>query len=295
MDYPHEPVLLAEVLEALNLRPGDRVVDGCLGLAGYACAFLDRIRPDGFLLGTDLDQELIAQARARLSERGGRFELVHSNYADLPEVLARLQIERVAAVGLDLGVCSQHFDLGPRGFSVWRDGPLDMRFDRGQELTAATIVNHWPQERIAHILWDCGEERQARRIARAIVARRRAGPLTTTGQLAALVEQVKGRSRKGAHAAVKTFQGLRVTVNAELENLERFLEAAPDILAPGGRVAVIGYHSKEDRLVKTAFRRGRQQGLYAEVTRKPIVPSPEEVAANPRARSAKLRCAVRAG
>ena len=285
--------MTSALLGVLNLRPGHSVVDCCIGLGGHASEFLSRIGPDGFLLGTDLDAGAIAAAEVRLKPYGVRCELVHANYTQIPRLLSERGIQHVHAVFMDLGVCSSHFDQPARGFSVWHEGPLDMRMDRQQSLSAAQIVNQWPREQIARLLWEYADERQADRIADAIVQRRRSAAITTTRQLAALVEQVKGRSRRGIHAATKCFMAIRVAVNRELESLAEFLNVAPTILAPGGVLAVLTYHSKEDKLVKTAFRDGLKQGLYSDATRKPIVPSSEEMAANPRSRSAKLRRALR--
>lgn len=294
MTFQHQPVLVDAVVEMMALSQGRRVADCCAGLGGHACEFLSRIGPDGFLLGTDLDAGAIEVAEGRLRAYGVRYELVHANYTQIPRLLAERRIPNVHAVFMDLGVCSCHFDQPRRGFSVWHPGPLDMRMDSRQALSAAEIVNQWPRERITQLLWDYADERQAGRIASAIVERRRSAPIATTRQLAALVEQVKGKSRRGIHAATKCFMAIRMAVNRELENLSEFLSAAPGILAPDGALVVLTYHSKEDKLVKTAFRDGHKSGVYSAVTRKPIVPSPEEMAANPRSRSAKLRRAVRA-
>jgi len=294
MDYQHEPVAVEEVMGLMALGPGATVVDCCVGFGGHASRFLAETAPNGFLLGTDLDAAALDTARERLSPFGGRFELVRANYTQIPELMRERDIPSAQAVFLDLGVCSLHFDRDDRGFSVHRDGPLDMRMGRGQTLTAETIVNEWTAEQLAQIFHDYGDERRARDIAQAIVTRRRASRLTSTLQLAALVEQIKGRSKHGVHAATHVFQALRVSVNRELENLASILSSAPHILAPGGSFVVISYHSKEDRLVKESFRSARKEGLYSDVTRKPVVPSPQTVAANPRSRSAKIRRAVRA-
>ena len=293
MTYDHKPVLAEKVVEAMGLKPGDRVVDCCVGFGGHASLFLQTIRPDGFLLGTDLDAEAIRTASDRLKAHGVRYELVRANYTQIPDLLAERGIESVEGVFTDLGVCSLHFDKGQRGFSVWHEGSLDMRLDAEQTLTAAQIVNQWSREQLELLLRDYGDERQAGRIAEAIVERRRSATIQTTRQLAVLIEQVKGRSRRGIHAGTKSFMALRMATNRELENLAALLDALPRVLAPGGSFVCLTYHSKEDKLVKDALRAGRRSGLYSDLTRKPITPSPEEIETNPRARSAKLRRAVR--
>ncbi len=293
MTYEHKPVLAERAVEAMGLEPGDRVVDCCLGFGGHASLFLQAVRPSGFLLGTDLDAEAIKLAEDRLRAHGVRFELVRANYTQIPDLLAERGIENVEGVFTDLGVCSLHFDKAQRGFAVWHEGRLDMRLHVEQTLTAAQIINEWSREQLEQLLREYGDERQAARIAEAITERRRSAAIQTTRQLATLVEQVKGRSRRGIHAATKCFMALRMATNRELENLTALLDAVPGILAPGGSFVCLTYHSKEDKLVKDAFRAGKKEGLYSDVTRKPITPSPEEIETNPRARSAKLRCAVR--
>ena len=293
MTYEHKPVLAERAVEAMGLEPGDRVVDCGLGFGGHASLFLQAVRPSGFLLGTDLDAEAIKLAEDRLRAHGVRFELVRANYTQIPDLLAERGIENVEGVFTDLGVCSLHFDKAQRGFAVWHEGRLDMRLHVEQTLTAAQIINEWSREQLEQLLREYGDERQAARIAEAITERRRSAAIQTTRQLATLVEQVKGRSRRGIHAATKCFMALRMATNRELENLTALLDAVPGILAPGGSFVCLTYHSKEDKLVKDAFRAGKKEGLYSDVTRKPITPSPEEIETNPRARSAKLRCAVR--
>lgn len=293
MECQHEPVAADTVVGLMGLVPGAVVVDCCVGFGGHARRLLAEIAPGGFLLGTDLDESALERADALLRPCGVRYELVRANYTQVPTLLAERGIHGAQGLLLDLGVCSQHFDRAERGFSVWHDAPLDMRMDRSQPLTAADIVNTWPGDTLAQLFRDYGDERQAAAIARAIVERRRASPILTTRQLAETVEHVKGRSRQRIHAGTKVFMAVRMQVNLEIENLVEILRSAPDVLAPGGCCVVISYHSKEDRLVKAAFREGLQCGTYSDVTRKPIVPSPAEIAANPRSRSAKLRRAVR--
>ncbi len=294
MNYCHEPVAASAVVELMRLRPGAVVVDCCVGFGGHARLFLQAITPGGFLLGTDVDQEALKRADVVLKPLGGRYELVRANYAQARSLLAERGVVAADAVFLDLGVCSLHFDEARRGFSVWKDGPLDMRMDPDAEETAADIVNQWAEEDLARLFWEVGDERRSRAIARAIVERRRSAPIVTTRQLAALVEQVKGKSRQGIHAATKVFMALRIQVNRELDNLASILADAPAMLNPDGRIVVISYHSKEDFLVKNAFRSGLKSGEYSEASRKPISPSSEEMRANPRSRSARIRYAVKA-
>ncbi len=294
MNFQHEPVAADTVVELMGLTPGAKVVDCCVGFAGHARRFLAAIAPDGYLLGTDLDPAALERAEAVLGPLGVPFDLEQANYTEAPRLLAERGIETVQAVFLDLGVCSLHFDAGARGFSAKQDGPLDMRFDTTAATTAADIVNQWSRDDLARLFWDYGDERQARAIAQAIVERRRSASIATTRQLATICERVKGKSRQGIHAGTKVMMALRMQVNHELENLASILDAAPSLLAPGGVLLAISYHSKEDKLVKEAMRDGVKRGLYSDATRKPIVPSPAEVAANPRSRSAKIRRAIRA-
>ena len=287
----HEPVLLRETLELLAVRPGGSYADGTVGLGGHAVEVLRRSAPDGRLLAVDRDPEALERSRERLAEFGPRVRLEHADWRELPALLGD---ERPQGVLLDLGVSSLQLDTPERGFSFRADGPLDMRMDRTGGPTAAEVVNRMPEDELADVLYHFGEERASRRIARAIVRARQRVHLRTTGELAAVVRGASGRPRgRGLDPATLTFQALRIYVNRELEGLRPALEQIALRLAPGGRLAVIAFHSLEDREVKNAFR-DLARGDFRLLTRKPIRPSDEEVARNPRARSARLRGLERA-
>lgn len=291
MGSGHEPVLLRETLELLAVRPGGSYADGTVGLGGHAVEVLRRSAPDGRLLAVDRDREALELSRERLAEFGPRVRLEHADWKDLPALFGE---ERPQGVLLDLGVSSLQLDTPERGFSFRADGPLDMRMDRTGGPTAADVVNRMPEAELADVLYQLGEEHASRRIARAIVRARQRMHLRTTGELADLVRGAAGRPRgRGLDPATLTFQALRIYVNRELEGLRPALEAIADRLAPGGRLAVIAFHSLEDREVKNAFR-DLARGDYRLLTRKPLRPSDEEVARNPRARSARLRGLERA-
>ena len=288
MGNGHEPVLLHATLELLAVRPGAFYVDGTVGLGGHAAEVLRRSGPHGRLLGVDRDSETLAQARERLAEFGPRVRLAHADWRELPALLGE---ERPQGVLLDLGVSSVQLDTAARGFSFRADGPLDMRMDRTSGPTAAEVVNRMPEAELADLIYQYGEERASRRIARAIVRARQREHLRTTGELAQVVRSAAGRPRgrgRGIDPATLTFQALRIHVNRELEGMGQALPAIAACLASGGRLAVIAFHSLEDREVKNAFRDLARQGFRL-LTRKPVRPSEEEVARNPRARSARLR------
>jgi len=286
----HVPVLLRETLELLAVRSGGLYVDGTVGLAGHAEAILQASGPDGRLYGVDRDAEALALARERLGAYGARVRLEQVDYRELPE---RLGVERPDGVLLDLGVSSLQLDSPERGFGFAQDGPLDMRMDRSRGESAAALVARLDERELADVVWRYGEERASRRIARALVAARARAPITTTGELATIVRRAAGRSRRrGLDPATLTFQALRIAVNRELERLAASLAALAARLAPGGRLAVIAFHSLEDREVKHTFRSLGGEGLRV-LTRKPVRPTPAEVALNPRARSARLRAVLR--
>jgi len=300
----HIPVLYQEVLTGLQVKPGGRYIDATVGGGGHARGILKASAPDGELLGIDADPMAIALATEQLAEFGKRVTLVQGNFAELEDIALERGIYPVDGLLFDLGLSSIQLGAVERGFSFQLDGPLDMRFDPRQTLTAADLVNSLSAKELEDILSRYGEEPQARRIARAIVKER---PLHTTGELAALVERTVGRRRR-IHPATRVFQALRIAVNAELECLAKALPQALRLLKPGGRLAVISFHSLEDRLVKEFFRKEARDCLCPPeapvctcghraslgiVTKKPIRPSAEEVAANPRSRSARLRIAYR--
>jgi 16S rRNA (cytosine1402-N4)-methyltransferase len=289
-DAGHVPVLLAEVLELLAVRPGGLWVDGTVGLGGHAEAVLRATAPDGRMLGLDRDTETLARARERLRAHGARVRLEPGDYREIPE---RLAGERADGILLDLGVSSAQLDDPERGMSFQADGPLDMRLDRRGGETAADVVNHLPEKELADLIYAYGEERASRRIARAIVRARERAPIRTTGELAEIVRRAAPRSgRRGLHPATRTFQALRIHVNRELDGLGDALARIAGSLAPRGRMAVIAFHSLEDRAVKTTFR-DLSRGGYALLTRKPVRPSEAETRSNPRARSARLRAVRR--
>jgi 16S rRNA (cytosine1402-N4)-methyltransferase len=282
----HEPVLLAESLAMLAVRPGGLYVDGTVGLGGHAAAILEAGGPDARLLGFDRDAETLARAREALAGYGDRVRLVHADFREAP---ATLGDERADGILLDLGVSSVQLDSAERGFSFQQDGPLDMRMDRSSGETAADVVNTMDERDLADVIYRYGEDRASRRIARAIVSARQRAPIATTGALAAIVRRAAGqKGRWRIDPATRTFQALRIHVNGELDRLADALRALAALLAPGGRLAVIAFHSLEDREVKHTFRALAAEG-FAVLTKKPVRPGAEEEARNPRARSARLR------
>jgi 16S rRNA (cytosine1402-N4)-methyltransferase len=285
-------VLAAEMLEALRPRPGARLVDGTLGGGGHARLLLERIVPDGVLLGLDRDPEVVERMSRELSQFGAAFRPRCADFADLDRALEEEGFAKVDGIMADLGLSSLQLADPARGFSFMLEGPLDMRFDPRCGSTAADLLARLPEPEIADLLWSYGGERASRRLARAIVARRKQAPLRTTTELAGLALRAAGRRRAGRrrlHPATRTFQALRIAVNGELDSLERFLDAAPLKLSPGGRLAVVSFHSLEDRRVKNRFRELEAGGSFRRLTRKPVRASAGEMASNPRARSARLR------
>jgi len=300
----HTPVLLAEVLRALAVQPGGRYIDTTLGGGGHAAAILEQSSPGGQLLGIDADPAAIEAARERFQGSGDSILFVNDNYANLQSICIKYDFFPVHGILFDLGLSSLQLDEGGRGFSFQHEAPLDMRFSPGQKTTAADIVNTAPEAKLAGIIRTYGEESQSGRIARAIVQGR---PIRTTLQLARVIEQAVGR-RGRFHPATKTFQALRIAVNHELENLENALKQAVDLLGYEGRLAVISYHSLEDRIVKQFMQKEARACICPPETpvcvcdhtptirlinKKVIVPTTEEIRANPRSRSAKLRAAER--
>ena len=302
----HVPVMVREVLAALNVRPGGRYVDGTVGAGGHTLAIMEAASPGGSLLGIDRDPDALDVARRRLERFSEDARLVQGDFAEIGRICRQFAFVPVHGVLLDLGLSSLQLEAAERGFSFQREGPLDMRFDPGQPLTAAQIVNEYPEDELAEVLFRFGEEPQARRIARRIVERR---PLQTTTELAKVVEEAVGRrARRQSHPATRTFLALRIAVNQELLSLAAALPEAYGLLGDLGRLAVLSYHSLEDRIVKEFVRREsrdcicppRQPACTCDhraglrpVSRRAVRPSPEEVAANPRSRSARLRVAER--
>ena len=286
----HLPVLVDEVTFLLRPRHGGWVVDGTIGMGGHAERLLEAGGADTRLLGIDHDPEALARSGARLARFGDRVTLRHGSFRDLREHAREAGVERAAAILLDLGLSSYQLEGSGRGFTFQKDEPLDMRFDPRRGRTAAELIAHASEEELASILFEHGEERHARRIARRIVERRERAPIRTTAEL---VEAVKAGVPRAAwshrtHVATRTFQALRIAVNEEPEALREALEAAPPLLEAGGRLGVISFHSGEDRAVKRAFRALRDRG-FAPIDPSPIAASDEETRDNPRARSAKLR------
>jgi 16S rRNA (cytosine1402-N4)-methyltransferase len=288
----HTPVLLEETLDLLAPAAGGIYVDGTLGLGGHARAILDRSEPDGRVIGFDRDGDAIAQVRRTLESYGQRIDFVRRNFAEIEEGLAEINIAHVDGLLLDLGLSSLQLDASGRGFSFRGNEPLDMRMDDRSPETAADLLNLGCADELADMFYYYGEERHARRIAARLVSEREKGRIATTAQLAAIVAEAvpKRFHPKKIHVATKVFQALRIAVNRELENLARILDATGNILKPGGKICVISFHSLEDRLVKWKF---REDPLLRVLTKKPVVPDEAERRANPRARSAKLRAAVR--
>ncbi|MBI3120410.1 MAG: 16S rRNA (cytosine(1402)-N(4))-methyltransferase RsmH [Candidatus Kerfeldbacteria bacterium] len=304
----HIPVLLREVIEHLQLRPHNHVVDATFGGGGYTEAMLESISPDGHVLALDLDSEALERGKRRFAGKPVTF--LQTNFSHLKDAVEQIGWEGVNAVVFDLGVSSMQLDTAERGFSFQNDGPLDMRFGtrdlfepRGQKLTAEQIVNTWKMEDLEHIFREYGEERYARKIATVIVKLRRSENLHTTHQLSKLLESLVPRERS-KHPATRVFQALRIAVNQELDHLQKGLEAAVDVLVPGGRLVVVSFHSLEDRIVKNMGKlesrdcicpsffpecRCQHRARLTVVTKKVVTPTLEEKERNPRARSAKLR------
>lgn len=304
MNSPHLPVLYQQILEVLQPQPGGCYIDGTLGAGGHASGILQASSPSGELLGIDLDPQAIAIAREKLKEYGTRAHIVHGSYTTMHLAARQLGWDAVEGILLDVGASSMQFDIPERGFSFLEDAPLDMRFSLDAHLTAADLVNDLPEDELANLIYEYGEERASRRIARAILAAR---PLHTTTELAAVVEKSvppqKGR-KSHLHPATRTFQALRIAVNDELNNIRDVLPKAVELLAPGGRLAIISFHSLEDRIAKEYFRLESKdcicpperlicdcghRALIRQITKKPLGPTTQEVLGNPRSRSSRLR------
>jgi len=293
----HIPVLAGTLAEKIHLPPNGAMVDATIGHGGHTLMFGKRLGPRGIIIGLDVDEKALRTARSRLAGLECRVILVRSNFSRLAEQLHEHRIESVDFILADLGVCSAQLADQELGLSFQANMPLDMRIDKRLKTTAADIVNEADEKSLAEIIYRFGQDRASRRIARFIVRHRADEPITTTGQLAAIVCRALARpgrkQRRTKHPATKTFQALRIAVNKELENLELLLNSAPSLLRPNGWIAVISYHSLEDRLVKDSFKQNEKDNVYRIITRKPIVPTKQEIDRNRRARSAKLRIARR--
>jgi 16S rRNA (cytosine1402-N4)-methyltransferase len=299
----HLPVLYHEIIHFLQPRAGGLYVDCTVGAGGHAQGILEASNPDGKLLGLDLDPQALTLAQKRLTSFGGRVVLKQASFVTLGLQLESLGWPAVQGILLDLGVSSMQLDTPERGFSFRSEAPLDMRFDPEASITAADLVNNLPEAELADLIYHYGEERRSRAVAQAIVAAR---PVNTTGQLAEIIAKVTSSGKPGIHPATRTFQALRIATNRELEAIEEVLPQSVKALAPGGRLAVISFHSLEDRIVKQFFRRESRECLcppkqpqctcghkasLVEITRKPVRPSDTETLENPRSRSSRLRIA----
>jgi 16S rRNA (cytosine1402-N4)-methyltransferase len=298
LQHGHEPVLVEPVVRLLEPRAGQVILDGTVGVGGHAAALIPRISPGGRYIGIDLDEAMLSRARQRLAEfPAGAVTLFQANFTDFPDCLREAGLGQVDHMLLDLGVNSAQLEDASRGFSFDREGPLDMRFDRKQKLQALDLVNRMSERELADLFYQFGQEALSRKIAKRICQARHHARIRTTQALARAVESAVtaggARPRGRLHPATRVFQALRVAVNRELENLERFLEQAPEYLRPGGRLAVISFHSLEDGLVKRFLRAAHAEGAMRELTKRPVVADASERAANPRSRSAKLRVAER--
>src|ERR1700737_4339164 len=287
---PHTPVMLEEVLEWLRVKPDGTYVDATLGAGGHSAAIAQKLT-SGRIVSLDRDAQALELAQERLKTFGEKVTLAQAPFSRIAEVAHELGIPGVDGVLADLGVSSMQLDQAARGFSFREAGPLDMRMDAGDEVTADEIVNRWAEKEIADLLYREAEEHDSRRIARAIV---RARPIRDTAHLATVVAGARKQwGRQRLHPATKTFLALRIAVNREMEELGQFLSRTPATLNSGGRLVVLTYHSGEDRPVKQAFQQGEREGTLKVLTKHVIQPSEEEISANPRSRSAKLRCAER--
>jgi len=290
--FGHIPVLVEEVMTFLRCEPGRTYVDATLGGGGHASEILKRTAPDGVVVGVEWDEEALSEARNRLMPFGDRVKIFRENYIQLPDLVGA---ESVDGMLLDLGLSSIQLEKAERGFSFRGEGPLDMRMDQRMNCTAADLINRLSSEELEEILSRDGEERWAKRIARAIVQERERDPVRTTQTLGKIVYRAIPRRfhTRRIDPATRTFQAFRIRLNEELDNLGKILETGWKVLKRGGRICIISFHSLEDRMVKETFRRLEKEGELRILTRKPVVPSEEEQRRNPRSRSAKLRCAER--
>ena len=309
MAYRHTSAMLQEVMTCLACRPGGIYVDCTLGGAGHARAICEQILPDGLFIGIDQDPDAIANAQASLKPYAANVRLFHDNFIRLPDFLTQLQVDAVQGILLDLGLSQHQLEASGRGFTFQKDEPLDMRMDTRNSNRAQDLIADLSEKDLVHLFYCYGEERWSKRIARAIVEARAKAPIRTTGQLVAVIRTAVpegAAARSKIHPATRVFQALRIAVNEELARLEQFLETAVDLLAPGGRICVLSFHSLEDRLVKQRFKQLAQpctcppqfprcvcggRATLRLVTKKALRPTPREIEQNPMARSTRLRCA----
>ena len=282
-------------MEFLNPAPGQVIVDATLGGAGHSEQILQRISPGGMLIGLDRDEEALRLASERLRPFEGSFKLINKNFRYLKESLEQIGVEKVNGIIFDMGISSIQMEAPERGFGIKNDGPLDMRMDRGQRLTAKELVNRLGENELSQLIRDYGEERFYRRIAKGIVERRRVKEISTTFELTeAVLKSIPHKYNKyKIHPATRTFQALRIKVNDELGSIEQALGELPGVMGKGARACVISFHSLEDRIAKNIFREFKAAGIFKVLTKKPVTAGQDEVIANPRSRSAKLRAAER--
>ncbi|NLH39830.1 MAG: 16S rRNA (cytosine(1402)-N(4))-methyltransferase RsmH [Elusimicrobia bacterium] len=289
--YSHIPVMLEEVSDLLITDKSGIYVDATVGMGGHSLNMIKRLNKDARLVGIDWDPEMLDIAKNNLSDYLEQVKLISGNFADIDGILKKEGITLISGLLLDLGISSLHFDKASRGFSFNKEGPLDMRINPQNPITAYNIINSWPYEQIEHLIRICGEK-FSRRITSAILDSRKRADIKTTTQLSKIIEDVipfSERKRRASHPATKTFLALRVAVNYEFDNLTKVLQRSSQLLSAGGRIAVITFHSLEDRIVKETFKSMAVVGGWKIITKKPLIPSQSEVDSNPRARSAKLR------
>ncbi len=291
----HIPVMVEEVMKFLRCEPGRTYVDATLGCGGHAEEILRRTSPDGMLIGFEWDEDAISVAKKVLEPYEGRIKIIHKNFIHLADTLEELKIEEVDGILIDPGLSSLQLEDRSRGFSFMGDGPLDMRMDKRNKITAEYLLNRLTSKELETILYEYGNERWAKKIAKALVEERERAPIRTTQTLRRIVHQAipKRYHSKRIDPATKTFQAIRIKVNNELENLRDILTTGWRFLKKGGRLCVLSFHSLEDRIIKETFKNLEKDGFIHIITKKPVTPSLEEIRINPRARSAKLRCAER--
>ena len=291
----HRPILLKEVMHFLNPLPGNVIIDATIGGGGHSEEIIQKIYPSGKLIGIDRDTDALRIAQERLESLGRPFKLINKNFRDIKEIVQDLGMRDVDGILFDLGISSIQMETAERGFSIKGTGPLDMRMDRRDGRTAKDLVNRLSENELSCLIRDLGEERFHRRIARGIVIARKRKKIETTKELAEIILNSipYRRNRERIHPATRTFQAFRIKVNEELVSLEEAIRETPNLLRRGGRVCVISFHSLEDRIVKNVLREFKAEGFFDIITKKPVPPEREEIFENPRARSAKLRAAVR--